>query len=69
MRAGEIVGLAGLAVLYRLAPETGRFEDAATLRDRASAFVRAVERQRRLDALLAARRVEIDIDGESMTIG
>ena len=41
----------------------GRFEEAASARDRASAFVRAVERQRRLDALQRADRIEIEIDG------
>lgn len=50
------------AKMRRLA-ESGRFEEAAGVRDRASAFVRAVERQRRLDGLLAARRVEIELDG------
>ena len=52
-----------LAARMRACAEQGRFEDAATIRNRASAFVRAIERQRRIDALLAARRLEIEIDG------
>lgn len=45
-----------------------RFEDAATVRDRAQAFARAVERHRRVTALLAADRLVLEIDGGGAVI-
>jgi DNA polymerase-3 subunit epsilon len=55
--------LDALAEKMRACAKQGRFEDAAIVRNRASALVRAVERQRRIDALLAAGRLEVEVDG------
>ncbi|MDQ1445809.1 MAG: polymerase subunit epsilon, partial [Acidimicrobiaceae bacterium] len=41
-----------------------RFEEAAAMRDRASALARAVARQRRLDGLRRAGRVLVEVPGE-----
>ena len=40
-----------------------RYEEAADMRDRAAALSRAISRQRRLDALRAAGRITIELDG------
>jgi len=41
-----------------------RFEEAATMRDRAAALARAVARQRRIDALRRAGRLTVEVAGE-----
>ena len=41
----------------------GRFEEAAAVRDRASALGRAVQRQRRLESLQRAGRLVVEVDG------
>ncbi len=50
------------AKLTRLAGQQ-RFEEAADLRDRAAALARALERQRRHDALRSAGRVRVELRG------
>ncbi|HUQ39312.1 MAG TPA: DEDD exonuclease domain-containing protein [Acidimicrobiales bacterium] len=45
-----------------------RFEEAADMRDRASALVRAISRQRRLDGLRGAGRLRLDIDGHGPAV-
>ena len=45
-----------------------RFEEAADVRDRAAALARALSRQRRLDALRRAGRVELDVDGARVVL-
>ena len=43
---------------------SGRFEEAAAVRDRAGALSRALQRQRRLESLRAAGRLVVEVDGE-----
>jgi len=45
-----------------------RFEEAADVRDRASALARALTRHRRLDSLRRAGRVELDVDGARVVL-
>ncbi len=45
-----------------------RFEEAADVRDRASALARALTRHRRLDSLRRAGRVELDVDGSRVVL-
>ncbi|MEA2974144.1 MAG: polymerase subunit epsilon [Actinomycetota bacterium] len=45
-----------------------RFEEAADVRDRASALARALARHRRLDSLRRAGRVELDVDGARVVL-
>ncbi|HET7653454.1 MAG TPA: DEDD exonuclease domain-containing protein [Acidimicrobiales bacterium] len=45
-----------------------RFEEAATIRDRASAFARAVARQRRLDGLRRSGRLDVEVPGEERAV-
>jgi len=45
-----------------------RFEEAAETRDRAAALARALHRQRRLDGLRRAGRIEVDADGEGRAV-
>src|SRR5206468_11747670 len=44
--------------------EAERYEEAADMRDRAGALARALSRQRQLDALRRAGRLEIEVAGE-----
>lgn len=53
--------------LQRLASQQ-RYEEAAELRDRAGALVRALERQRRFEALRSAGRVELCVPGEAWAV-
>ena len=55
--------LDSLQAKMRACAEAGRFEDAAVVRNRAAALVRAIERQRRIEAVVAAGRLVIEIDG------
>jgi DNA polymerase-3 subunit epsilon len=48
--------------MHQLAAEQ-RFEEAADVRDRATALAQALRRQRRFDALMAAGRLVIEVDG------
>jgi DNA polymerase-3 subunit epsilon len=48
--------------------EAGRYEEAADVRDRAAALARAISRQRRVDALRGAGRLEVEVIGESRAI-
>ena len=57
-----------LAARMRVLATTSRFEEAASVRDRANAFARAIERQRRLDGFTAAGRLVLDIDGGGAVI-
>ena len=52
----------------RTLAEAERYEEAATVRDRAAALANAISRQRRLDALRAAGRITIEVDGRDATI-
>ncbi|MEA2828394.1 MAG: polymerase subunit epsilon [Actinomycetota bacterium] len=45
-----------------------RFEEAADVRDRASALARALARHRRLDSLRRAGRIELDVDGARVVL-
>ncbi|HEX4979297.1 MAG TPA: DEDD exonuclease domain-containing protein [Acidimicrobiales bacterium] len=63
MLAAPALVLGPLHERMRRLADSGRFEEAAATRDRAAAFARAVERQRRLDALLEAGQLEVEIDG------
>jgi len=45
-----------------------RFEEAANMRDRAGALARALARQRRLDALRAAGRLTVELDGSGAAV-
>ena len=45
-----------------------RYEEAADLRDRTAALARAIERQRRHDAIRRAGRLHIDVAGESWAV-
>jgi DNA polymerase-3 subunit epsilon len=45
-----------------------RFEEAATVRDRAAALSRALTRQRRFDALRRAGRVTVEVPGEGVAV-
>ena len=47
----------------RAMSEARRFEEAADARDRASALSRAIARQRRLESLVLAGRLEVELDG------
>ena len=49
-------------------PSAERFEEAADVRDRASALARALTRHRRLDSLRRAGRVELDVDGARVVL-
>jgi DNA polymerase III subunit epsilon len=51
------------ARMVRLAA-THRFEEASDTRDRASSLARSMARQRRLEALVVAGRIEVELDGE-----
>ncbi|MEO5679873.1 MAG: DEDD exonuclease domain-containing protein [Acidimicrobiales bacterium] len=53
-----------LAARMRALARDRRFEEAAAMRDRAGALARAVHRQRRLEALRAAGRLVVEVDGE-----
>jgi len=55
------------ARLHRLAA-LQRYEQAADLRDRAAALARALERQRRHDAVRRAGRIEIEVIGEGWAV-
>ena len=55
------------ARLHRLATQQ-RYEEAAHLRDRAAALARALERQRRHDALRRAGRMELEVMGEGWAV-
>ncbi|MDQ1395857.1 MAG: polymerase subunit epsilon, partial [Acidimicrobiaceae bacterium] len=45
-----------------------RFEEAASVRDRAAALARALTRQRRLDALRRAGRITVEVPGEGVSV-
>jgi DNA polymerase-3 subunit epsilon len=45
-----------------------RFEEAATMRDRAAALARAITRQRRLDALRRSGRLHVEVVGEEHAV-
>lgn len=60
--------LAPLAARIRRLGDARRYEEAADTRDRAAALVRALERQRRHDAVRLAGRVEIQLDGEGSVV-
>jgi DNA polymerase-3 subunit epsilon len=45
-----------------------RYEEAADVRDRAGALTRALERQRRYDALRRAGTIELEIDGQAAVV-
>jgi DNA polymerase III subunit epsilon len=53
--------LAPLAARMRLLGEAHRFEEAASVRDRADGLARALARQRRLDGLCAAGRLIVEL--------
>jgi len=55
------------AKLARLAAQQ-RFEEAADLRDRAAALARALDRQRRYDALRTAGRVRVELRGGAWAV-
>jgi len=57
-----------LAVKMRSLAAGERFEDAARLRDRASAFVTAIERSRRIRTLESAGTVDLRIAGTSVRL-
>jgi DNA polymerase-3 subunit epsilon len=57
-----------LAARMRALASDGRFEEAASVRDRADALARALSRQRRLNALSSAGRVTVELDGGGATI-
>ena len=46
----------------------GRFEEAASVRDRASALAKAIARQRRLDGLRRAGRLVVDVAGAGQSV-
>jgi DNA polymerase-3 subunit epsilon len=48
--------------------EAGRYEEAADVRDRAAALSAALRRQRRLDALRHAGRLEVEVSGEGWVV-
>ena len=48
--------------------ESGRFEEAADVRDRAAALSQALRRQRRLDTLRHAGRLELEVRGEGWAV-
>jgi DNA polymerase-3 subunit epsilon len=52
-----------LAERMRVLAAAHRFEEAASVRDCAGALARAIARQRRLDALRAAGRLTVEVDG------
>ena len=64
--ASELLGRLATK-LTRLAGQR-RFEEAADLRDRAAALARALERQRRHDALRAAGRVQVELRGGAWAV-
>jgi DNA polymerase-3 subunit epsilon len=45
-----------------------RYEEAASVRDRAAALSRAIDRQRRLDALRRAGRTTVEVPGEGIAV-
>ena len=53
-----------LAARMRALAGAARYEEAAAVRDRAAALSRAVQRQRRLEALRNAGRLVVEVDGE-----
>lgn len=60
--------LAPLAARMRALAGAGRFEEAASMRDRASALARALNRQRRLDGLRRTGRLVVEIDGAGTAV-
>jgi DNA polymerase-3 subunit epsilon len=56
--------LAPLAARMAALAEAERYEEAADMRDRAAALARALARQRQIDALRRAGRLEIEVAGE-----
>jgi DNA polymerase-3 subunit epsilon len=57
-----------LASRMRALAAAGRYEEAADMRDRAAALSRALSRQRRLDALRRAGRLEVEVPGEGWAV-
>ena len=57
-----------LAARMRALALAGRYEEAADVRDRAAALARALTRQRRLDALRRAGRLEVEVAGEGLAV-
>ena len=57
-----------LATRMRGLAAAGRYEEAADMRDRAAALARAVSRQRRLDALRRAGRIELEVTGDCRAV-
>ncbi|HWW55236.1 MAG TPA: UvrB/UvrC motif-containing protein, partial [Acidimicrobiales bacterium] len=57
-----------LAARMRALSAVGRYEEAADVRDRAAALSRALQRQRRLDALRHAGRLEVEVTGEGWAV-
>jgi DNA polymerase-3 subunit epsilon len=55
--------LAPLRARMRTLAESERFEEAADMRERAAALAQAVKRQRRLDALVRAGRLVVEVHG------
>lgn len=68
LRSDPSLVMRPLEARMRAHAEAGRFEEAASARNRVNAFVRAVERQRRVDALHASGEVVIEIDGRELSI-
>jgi DNA polymerase-3 subunit epsilon len=57
-----------LAERMRVLADAKRFEEAASVRDRAAALARAIARQRRLDTLRAAGRFTVTVDGTTPAV-
>lgn len=57
-----------LAARMRALAAASRYEEAAAVRDRAAALARALARQRRLDALRAAGRLTVEVDGATPAV-
>jgi DNA polymerase-3 subunit epsilon len=57
-----------LAARMTALAELERYEEAADVRDRAAALARALARQRQLDALRRAGRVEIEVAGRRLVL-
>ncbi|MDP8937374.1 MAG: DEDD exonuclease domain-containing protein [Actinomycetota bacterium] len=60
--------LAPLEGRMRTLADAARFEEAADMRDRAAALSRAIARQRQLDGLRRAGRLELDVGGEAVVL-
>lgn len=60
--------LAPLEGRMRALADAARFEEAADMRDRAAALARALARQRQLDGLRRAGRVELEVGGEPVVL-